>query len=190
VFKLTRHESGYSFTPLCSFKGGSDGYGLLAVLVIGPDGSLFGTTSYGGTMDYGTIFNLRPPAGVCPAVSCAWTHTVLYSFTGQDDGMYPMGGLAFDQQGNPYGSTYGYSASRDNHQYPTLGDELSGNPSVRSVIAQGPVNPYGGQMLQCFRISGTLFESGPSVRGLRFPLLPRRHWPGCDHWYFRRSLLS
>jgi uncharacterized repeat protein (TIGR03803 family) len=130
VFKLTRHSSGYSFTPLYSFQGGSDGYGLLAVLLIGPDGSLFGSTYYGGTMDYGTIFNLRPPEGVCPAVSCAWTHTVLYSFTGQEDGMYPMGGLAFDQQGNLYGSTYGYSGSRDSHQYPALRNDVSGNPSV------------------------------------------------------------
>jgi uncharacterized repeat protein (TIGR03803 family) len=42
--------------------------------------------------------------------SLAWaqTYTVLYSFTGAEDGAYPTGGLTLDSAGNLYGTTYGY----------------------------------------------------------------------------------
>ena len=65
----------------------------------------YGTTSYGGN-GYGTVYRLQPPAGFCRSGNCPWTETVLYSFQGGSDGWNPgYGDLAFDQQGNIYGTT-------------------------------------------------------------------------------------
>ena len=113
VFKLTRKGSGWIFTPLYSFVGGSDGDNPAAPLVIGPDGSLYGTTLYGGSRTYcdsgngcGTVFKLSPPATACKTALCGWKETVLYSFTGGNDGGEPgYGPLVFDQAGNLYGTT-------------------------------------------------------------------------------------
>ncbi|HVI08893.1 MAG TPA: choice-of-anchor tandem repeat GloVer-containing protein [Candidatus Binatia bacterium] len=62
-------------------------------------GNLYGTTELGGTYDSGTVFELTPTA------SGAWTRTVLYEFTGKDDGGRPQAGLIFDAAGNLYGTT-------------------------------------------------------------------------------------
>jgi uncharacterized repeat protein (TIGR03803 family) len=72
------HAPAWSETVLYSFRTGSDGQNPYAGLIIGPDGVLYGTTSWGGTADAGTVFALMPPAkrgGV-------WTERVLHSFTG------------------------------------------------------------------------------------------------------------
>lgn len=55
VFALT--PSGKFYT-LHSFTGGEDGWDPVAPLTIGPDGSLYGTTSNGGTYDSGVIFKI------------------------------------------------------------------------------------------------------------------------------------
>src|SRR5947209_133466 len=82
------------------FKGGADGsmpYGGLTY----KNGSLYGTTAGGGTFNAGTVFQLIPPttAGV------PWTKTILYNFTGLDDGGGPLGALISDDAGNLYGTT-------------------------------------------------------------------------------------
>ncbi len=102
VFKLTHDSGGWVLTTIYEFQGGSDGGQPRAGLTIGPDGTLYGTTQW----TYGTVFNLRPPARICASVSCPWTKTALYSFSGGDDGGPPgWGNLIFDQQGNLYGTT-------------------------------------------------------------------------------------
>ena len=114
VFRLKRTAGGWIFNPLYSFTGGSDGAGPEARLVFGPDGSLYGTTTFGGGGSCtgvfdgcGTIFRLRPSATPCKSVLCPWTETVLYRFSGGSDGLYPMyGALVFDKAGNMYGTTY------------------------------------------------------------------------------------
>ena len=104
VFRLSRRSSGWIFTPLYIFQGGSDGADPLGRVIIGPDGSLYGTTS-GGGYGCGTAFQLRPPTQVPPNVTGGWTETILYRFTGNDDGCWPSGDLIFDQAGNIYGTT-------------------------------------------------------------------------------------
>jgi uncharacterized repeat protein (TIGR03803 family) len=89
VYKLTHQGSGWTFSPLYSFAGGSDGINPDARVIFGPNGTLYGTTERGGNggcafgNTCGTVFNLRPPATVCKAVLCPWTETVLYRFTGR-----------------------------------------------------------------------------------------------------------
>lgn len=105
VFKLSRAGSGWLLTTLYQFQGGDDGGLPQARVVFGPDGSLYGTTSSGGTGS-GTVFNLKPPTTNCRSSSCPWTETVLYRFTGGSDGGQPgYGDLTFDGAGNIYGTT-------------------------------------------------------------------------------------
>ena len=64
--------------------------------MLGADGNLYGTTEFGGTNSYGTIFKITP-AGVL---------TVLYDFTGNADGGYPVAPLVLATDGNFYGTSY------------------------------------------------------------------------------------
>jgi len=65
VFKLTHTGSAWVETTLYTFQGGMDGAMPQARVVFGPDGTLYGTTTYGGS-GAGTVFNLRPPATFLP----------------------------------------------------------------------------------------------------------------------------
>jgi len=111
VYKLSRHNTGWTMTVLYSFQGQPDGQFPVDRVVIGPDGALYGTTSQGGTgscQGYhgcGTVFELQPPAAFCRSFSCPWTETVLYSFGSRDDGYDPVAEVAFDRAGNLYGTT-------------------------------------------------------------------------------------
>jgi uncharacterized repeat protein (TIGR03803 family) len=111
VYRLKHSGSGWQVTPLYSFQGGSDGAGPNASVVFGPDGSLYGTTYEGGGRNCnhtgcGTAFNLKPPLTVCKTALCPWSETVLYRFSGGNDGANPdAGDLIFDHAGNIYGTT-------------------------------------------------------------------------------------
>jgi uncharacterized repeat protein (TIGR03803 family) len=105
VFKLTHTGSGWTFNPLYSFAGGNDGTQPRGGVIIGPNGTLYGTTYEGGSQGVGTVFNLRPAPHACAKVLCPWTETVLYSFKGSADGAFPWDALVFDQTGNIYGTT-------------------------------------------------------------------------------------
>ncbi len=62
-------------------------------------GNLYGTTTQGGSIGLGTVFELSPPA--TPGGS--WTETVLYSYPDTNkNGWMPSGKLAFDPAGNLY----------------------------------------------------------------------------------------
>ncbi len=106
VFKLSHHGSGWLETTLHFFSGRADGALPLAGVAFGPDGSLYGTTEFGGLFSNGTVFKLTPSATACMVVECPWTETILYSFTGLSDGGGPQyGNLIFDSAGNIYGTT-------------------------------------------------------------------------------------
>ncbi len=112
VFRLAPKNSSWIFTSLYEFLGGNDGKLPDAGVVLGPDGSLYGTTQEGGSNSCGngcgTVFNLRPPPRACTTALCPWTETVIHSFSGQPDGAGPYyGDVVFDQAGNLYGTTLG-----------------------------------------------------------------------------------
>jgi len=92
-------------TMLYSFKGQPDGQGPYAgTLVRDSLGNLYGTTEEGGAFNEGTVFK----------VDHLGNETVLYSFTGGDDGGVPFGGVIRDSAGNLYGVTY-YGGSSSNY---------------------------------------------------------------------------
>lgn len=100
VFKLdtSGHETIlYSFTG----AGGDGAYPYYVVLVSDGQGNLYGTTSSGGSANYGTVFELDTNG----------KETVLHSFTGGNDGQYPYAGVVRDVLGNLYGTTTSGGAS-------------------------------------------------------------------------------
>jgi len=113
VFKLAKHGSGWVLQSLHTFYGSpSDGSDPGTRLLIAPDGTLLGTTYFGGTgqncnfgygTGCGTAFSLRPPQTACKSASCPWVETVLYNFQGGHDGQHPTSGLVMDAAGNLYG---------------------------------------------------------------------------------------
>jgi uncharacterized repeat protein (TIGR03803 family) len=82
---------------LYSFTGGNDGGYPYAGLVLGSDGSLYGTTYGGGTNGVGTVFQIGTNGSL----------TNLYSFTGGGDGAYPYAGLVQNSDGTFFGTTRG-----------------------------------------------------------------------------------
>jgi len=98
VFKIT--TKGVE-TVLYSFKGGSDGaYPQAGLIDVG--GTLYGTTTYGGSgscslfgyLGCGTVFK----------ITTTGVETALYSFKGGSDGAYPNAGL-INVGGTLYGTT-------------------------------------------------------------------------------------
>lgn len=71
-----------------------DGAGPSGGLVIDSQGNLYGTTHYGGSWDYGTVFK----------VDTEGNETRLYNFIGHD-GYVPYGRLIIDRSGRLYGTT-------------------------------------------------------------------------------------
>ena len=82
-------ETLYSFNASSRSPWGASPNDLTAL-----NGSLYGTTQWGGSKAYGTVFE----------IDAAGNERVIYRFTGGSDGMYPVGGLiAVD--GVLYGTT-------------------------------------------------------------------------------------
>ncbi len=101
VFEVSPPNTAWTEAVLYSFAGGSDGANPRSDLIFDKAGNLYGTTLAGGGADFGTVFQLAPPA----TQGAPWTETVLYSFTGGSDGVNPWAGLIMDSKGNLYGTT-------------------------------------------------------------------------------------
>lgn len=89
-------------TILHTFTGGSsDGASPFGSLTADKSGSLYGTTTSGGSAGHGTVFE----------ITSGGTESVLYAFTGGSDGSNPYGNLIMDKKGNFFSTTYGGGAS-------------------------------------------------------------------------------
>jgi uncharacterized repeat protein (TIGR03803 family) len=103
VYRLVPNASGgWTEQVLYSFLGHPDGAIPEAGVVLDAAGNLYGTTPAGGaSCGCGTVFKLTP------ANSGFWTFTLLYSFTGGNDGREPNpnGPLVLDSTGKLFGIT-------------------------------------------------------------------------------------
>lgn len=103
VFRLSPPSNGsgnWIETVLWSFdkarnNGTEPGYGKLN---IDAAGNIFGTTVRGGAHNFGVVFELTPNG------DGTYSFTIIHSFSGKD-GAGPMYGVAFDNEGNLYGTT-------------------------------------------------------------------------------------
>jgi len=90
-----------ALTNLYFFSGSQDGGVPAGGLVQGTDGYFYGTTSRGGTEGFGSVFK----------ISSAGALSSLYSFTDDNDGFEPNGGLVQGSDGYFYGTTSYYSTA-------------------------------------------------------------------------------
>jgi uncharacterized repeat protein (TIGR03803 family) len=159
LFKLAPDGS---LTVLHYFVG-SDGNQPYSSLIWDVEGNLVGTTIWGGDHSCdsgwgcGTVFRLKSDG----------TETVLYSFTGSEDGMYPYASLALDTEGNLYGvasqgGTYGYGT--------VFKLDASGHLTVLHNFTGGTDggNPYGTLLLSGKSLYGTASIGGTFGCGVVF----------------------
>ena len=96
IFELTPGGGMWTESTLHQFTGGWDGAGNPgSVVSIDNAGHIYGSTSDAGTYGHGVVFALTGPEK---------HEVVLHAFTGGEDGATPIGPLAFDADGNIYGT--------------------------------------------------------------------------------------
>jgi uncharacterized repeat protein (TIGR03803 family) len=100
VFELMPGTNGkWTYKVLHRFNF-NDGENPVAGLILDQAGNLYGTTAYGGSGQWGTVFELIPGA------NGQWTEQVLYNFQqGTQEGFVPETHLTLDAAGNLYGTT-------------------------------------------------------------------------------------
>jgi uncharacterized repeat protein (TIGR03803 family) len=168
-----------SLTTLASFPG-LDGASPYAGLIMDGSGNLYGTTQVGGTLGYGTVFELAAGSRAI---------TVMASFDGAD-GAYPSGGLIMDSSGNLYGTTSGAGAFNAGTVF-----ELAQGSGTVSTLASFKVwdgayptctlimdargNLYGTTPAGGAHRKGTVFEVGHG----RSTITTLASFDGTDGWY-------
>jgi uncharacterized repeat protein (TIGR03803 family) len=101
VFELSPGKP-WTETVLHNFVGGKDGIYPNGGLISDGHGTLYGTTSGGGSDEYGIVFRLSPPT----KSGDAWTEATLYAFQGGGtDALGPVAGMVRDASGALYGTT-------------------------------------------------------------------------------------
>lgn len=175
----------YKITPkgkesvLYAFAGGCDGALPFGTLLIGNQGFIYGTTSYGGICGndggYGTVFELTSGGG----------EKNLYAFQGTTDGAFPSGNLLSDANGNLFGTTQSGGDMNvtecDNFGCGTVFEVgPSGDESVIYAFASGTdgAEPRGGLISDASgNFYGTTFVGGspncPSGCGTVFEVSPK-----------------
>jgi uncharacterized repeat protein (TIGR03803 family) len=180
VFELSPPAVGqtaWTETVLQNFNG-PNGYDPFAALIADGAGNLYGTTSQGGSSNFGVVFELSPPAGG----QTAWTETVLDSFH-FTNGRSPQGGLLADGAGNLYGTTYTGGPNNDGVVFelsPPVGSKMAWTETVLhffsrkngigptdGLIADGAGNLYGTTASGGGHGDGVLFELSPAAGGKR-----------------------
>ena len=150
-----------------------------AAVIADAAGNLYGTTLFGGTYDYGTVFELAPKAGG------GWAEKVLHSFNNDGvDGTGPVAGLVIDAAGNLYGTTprggaYTYGVvfelsprkggSWTEKILHSFGNSLDGQVPVAGLVMDAAGNLYGttqyGGAHAVAGIGGTVFELRAKTSG-------------------------
>ncbi len=103
VFRISRAGV---FGTLYRFHG-IDGEAPEANVTIASDGTLYGTTEFGGAQGTGNVYRLQPSTRALGNASGTWNETVIHTFGAYDDGLGVLpwyGPLIFDRAGNIYGT--------------------------------------------------------------------------------------
>jgi uncharacterized repeat protein (TIGR03803 family) len=161
LFKLNKDGSGY--TELHTFSGsGGDGQAPEAGLVEGTDGGLYGTTSYGGSNQVGTVFKLNKDGS---------SYGVLRGFGGTgSDGKNPRG-LVEGSDGDLYGTTANggtnggagtvFKLSQDGNGYSLLHSFSSGSGDdqmPQAGLMEGSDGALYGTTMYGINLGGTIFK--------------------------------
>jgi len=99
VFKISNLDTSPTLSVIYSFLGGNDGVLPVASLIQASDGNLYGTTYEGGSDNAGTVFKISN-------LATSPIESIVYSFTGGNDGGYPHASLIQASDGKLYGTTF------------------------------------------------------------------------------------
>jgi uncharacterized repeat protein (TIGR03803 family) len=106
IFELSNLNGKWTAKPVYTFSGGMDGAGPNS-LVMGADGSLYGTADYKGVSN--SVCDLSSCGSIYRLVKQAngWKFQLIHDFTGGADGGNPNGdgSMILDSAGNLYGAS-------------------------------------------------------------------------------------
>jgi uncharacterized repeat protein (TIGR03803 family) len=171
LYRVRETGSGFQMIhQFCTQTNCADG-DVPSLMVVGPDGNLYGTTLLGGTGNCpsgcGAIFRITPSAG---------TYEVVFSFNETTSGQYPTG-FVVASDGTLYGRSFGYLY----HYFPLTG-AVQATPltfpdrgGLPSLAASGFTIGSNGNLFGLYQIYGLpglgLFEVDPD--GSNLTLFPR-----------------
>jgi len=184
VFSLSPPASGshaWKETLLLSFDGAGGGSQPLTGVIIGDNGTLYGTTSAGGQSAAGIVFSLTPPS----APGGAWTEKILYNFSGDADGGEPnYGPLLAGTGGVLFGVTSAGGAYGEGVVFSLSPPMTPGSVWTETVLwsfgssATDGTNPMGGLVQDANGVLyGATAGGGAKGHGAVFSLTPPAH-PG------------
>ncbi|HEY6770766.1 MAG TPA: choice-of-anchor tandem repeat GloVer-containing protein [Candidatus Sulfotelmatobacter sp.] len=166
VFKLSPSAGGWSETLIDTFPGTDPAYPNSA-LISDSAGNLYGTSARGGLYGWGSVFKMTLTNG-------QWVTGTLHSFTGLDDGAYPVG-LSVDAQGNLYGTAY--SGGQSTNPGGGCGVVFALKPRSDGVWDETVLHHFGYPKDGCspsgspiFDVSGNLFGTTTSGGDKRCPI--------------------
>jgi uncharacterized repeat protein (TIGR03803 family) len=191
VFQLSPTRTGWNHTVLYSFTGGADGGEPYKGVTIDPGGysatdvsvgnSLYGTAVTGGSGSCeggcGVVYKLTKSNGT-------WNQTVIYAFTGGDDGSGPGARVTVDRSGDVYGmtptgGTYGVGTIYKLH--PHAGSYTFQVIHTFTGGNDGATGSAGRMLLQHGRLFGAATAGGMYGSGVVFELTPT----AVGEWDFR-----
>jgi uncharacterized repeat protein (TIGR03803 family) len=167
VFEIAKTSTGYNSTPitLVSFNG-ANGANPSGALISDAAGDLFGTTSAGGAIGYGTVFEI-------PKTSTGYGTPITLASFNNTNGAQPIGGLISDAAGDLFGTTFHGGAYGDgtvfeipktSTGYGTLTTLLSfngangANPQAVGLISDAAGDLFGTTEFGGANGYGTVFE--------------------------------
>ena len=150
VFQLVPGPNGtWTENTLYNFSGGSDGGYPTAGVILDTAGNIYGTTDNGGAYGFGTVFEL------VAGRNGTWTENVLHSFTGGNDGAYPVGKHAdLRRSGEHLRCDRGWAGS---HDYGVVFKLTSGTWAEKILYA------FTGGAAGSNPVSGLVFDAGPAI---------------------------
>jgi hypothetical protein len=164
---------------LVNFQGqsGGDGDGPLGPLLVEHSGTIFGTTSSGGTSNCGTAYKITPSSN-----GGTVKESVIFNFTCGADGGRPQIGVIADAKGNLFGTTE-TNGDFNNGVVFQLTPPSDGSSDFQETTILGFNVTDGAQPvanLLAFNGSfyGVTFQGGQFGQGVVFQLMPPAHAGG------------
>jgi uncharacterized repeat protein (TIGR03803 family) len=185
VFELSPNGSGgWNPAILHDFGAAKDGTGPTGTPVLDSDGNIYGTTTFGGSRDAGTVWKLT--LATKGKTKGTYKEKILHSFTSEKngycaagrDGSCPFAGVVLDSSGNIYGTTVtGGGSGCGFDGYGIVGSgcgtvfelAVSGTAYKEKILwsfngADG-ANPMGGLIVNGGNLYGTTTYGGASFDG-------------------------
>lgn len=194
VFVLSPPPSGQTAwieKILYSFTGGSDGGTPSGGPVLDSTGDIYGVTSAGG-LGHGTIYKLTRPS----APGGSYTETVLYSFSGEEDGAKPLGNLVFNVSGTLYGTASAGGMNNCGTVFELSPPSTQGNPWNYSALHAFAGVPDGCDPLDGVTVGksggalyGTTSEGGASGHGVGLGVVFRLTPPTASGGVWKETIL-